>query len=72
MPTNAHLTPEDRLREVAAILAEGYLRLTRGRRNASEAPPVSAEADAAGVLRRMGRVTKRREEEHRGEHRCSH
>ena len=38
MWTDARLTPEDRLREVAAILAEGYLRLTRGRRSASDAP----------------------------------
>jgi len=39
MPTDANLSPEDRLREVAAILAEGYLRLTRGRMNAAECPP---------------------------------
>ena len=39
MPTDTRLTPEDRLREVAAILAEGYLRLTRGRMNAAEGPP---------------------------------
>ena len=39
MPTDATLTPEDRLREVAAILAEGYLRLTKGRRNAPQGPP---------------------------------
>jgi len=39
MSTDANLTPEDRLREVAAILAEGYLRLTRGRRNATDGPP---------------------------------
>jgi hypothetical protein len=35
---DALLTPEDRLRAVSAILAEGYLRLTRGRRNRPPAP----------------------------------
>ena len=44
MPTDARLTPEDRLREVAAILAEGDRRLTRGRMNASEGPPSSDAA----------------------------
>jgi hypothetical protein len=45
MPTDANLAPEDRLREIAAILAEGYLRLTRGRRNAADEPP-SGDATA--------------------------
>ena len=39
MSTDARLTPEDRLREVAAILAEGYLRLTRGHLNEPQGPP---------------------------------
>ena len=54
MPTDVHRTPEDRLREVAAILAEGYLRLTRGRRNASERPPsddVAAPENSPETLR---------------------
>ena len=48
MPTDARLAPEDRLRQVAAILAEGCLRLARGRRVPVEESPSGDAAAPEG------------------------
>ena len=45
MLTDARLTPQDRLREVAAIFAEGFLRLKR--RGAPLADPPHSDAPSA-------------------------